>query len=57
MIVRETMHKRFDDIFSALMLAAAVAVVLAGWWVLMRSIGILTRSETRFLSSWKFLDQ
>lgn len=32
------MHKRFDDMFSALMLAAAVAVVLAGWWVLMRSI-------------------
>ena len=44
MIVRETMNKRFDDIFSALMLAAAVAVVLAGF-------GILTRSETRFLSS------
>lgn len=32
------MHKRFDDIFSALMLAAAVAVVLAGYWVLSRSI-------------------
>lgn len=32
------MRKRFDGIFSALMLAAAVAVVLAGWWVLMRSI-------------------
>lgn len=32
------MHKRFDDIFSALMLAAAVAVVLAGCWVLSRSI-------------------
>lgn len=32
------MHKRFDDIFSALMLAAAVAVVLAGCWVLSHSI-------------------
>lgn len=32
------MRKRFDDIFSALMLAAAVAVVLAGCWVLSRSI-------------------
>lgn len=32
------MRKRLDDIFSALMLAAAVAVVLAGYWVLSRSI-------------------
>lgn len=32
------MHKRFDDIFPALMLAAAVAVVLAGIWVLSHSI-------------------
>ena len=32
------MHKRFDDIFSALMLAVAVAAVLAGCWVLSRSI-------------------
>lgn len=32
------MHKRFDDIFSALMLAAAVAVVLAGTWCLSHSI-------------------
>lgn len=32
------MHKRFDDIFSALMLAAAVAVVLAGAWCLSHSI-------------------
>lgn len=32
------MRKRFDDIFSALMLAAAVAVVLAGYWVLSHSI-------------------
>ena len=32
------MHKRFDNIFSALMLAAAVAVILVGSWVLRRSI-------------------
>lgn len=32
------MRKRLDDLFSLLMLLAAVAVVLAGWWVLMRSI-------------------
>lgn len=32
------MHKRFDDIFSALMLAAAVAVVIAGAWCLSHSI-------------------
>lgn len=32
------MRKRLDDLFSALMLAAAVAVVLAGWWVLTQSI-------------------
>lgn len=32
------MHKRFDDIFSTLMLAAAVAVVIAGAWCLSHSI-------------------
>lgn len=32
------MRKRFDDIFSAIMLAAAVAVVLAGAWCLSHSI-------------------
>lgn len=32
------MHKRFDDIFSAIMLAAAVAVVLVGAWCLSHSI-------------------
>lgn len=32
------MHKRFDNIFSALMLAAAVAVILVGSWVLRHSI-------------------
>lgn len=32
------MRKRFDDLFSALMLAAAVAVVLAGWYCLSHSI-------------------
>lgn len=32
------MYKLFDNIFSALMLAAAVAVVLAGTWVLSHSI-------------------
>lgn len=32
------MRKRFDDIFSAIMLAAAVAVVLVGAWCLSHSI-------------------
>ena len=32
------MRKRFDDIYFALMLAAGVAVVLAGWWCLSHSI-------------------
>lgn len=32
------MRKRFDDIFSAIMLAAAVAVVLVGTWCLSHSI-------------------
>lgn len=32
------MRKRLDDLFSALMLAAGVAVVLAGWWCLSHSI-------------------
>ena len=32
------MRKRFDDLFAALMLIAAVAVILAGGWVLSHSI-------------------
>lgn len=32
------MRKRLDDLFSALMLAAAVAAVLAGWWALTLSV-------------------
>ena len=32
------MHKIFDNIFAGLMLAAGVAVVLAGTWVLSHSI-------------------
>ena len=32
------MRKRLDDLFSLLMLLAAVAVVVAGWWAMMRSI-------------------
>lgn len=35
------MHKRFDDIFSALMFAAAVAVILAGGWCLSHSIDLV----------------
>ena len=41
---KKKMRKRFDDLFSALMFAAGVAVVLAGTWCLSHSID-RTRAE------------